>query len=130
MKHAIPILGVLVSACTTTPTAGVPVTGSWGGTHIGLTLAPSGGKIEYDCASGTIGPIVAAPDGSFHAEGIHTPGHGGPDVVGEVPKSYPTHFTGSIHGDRMTLSGEVETGVKLGPFTLRRGAEAGIFRCL
>jgi hypothetical protein len=30
----------------------------------------------------------------------------------------------------MTLQGELENGVVLGPFTLVRGAEAIIFRCL
>jgi hypothetical protein len=111
--------------------AGVPLTGQWGGTHIGLTLTDTGGTIEYDCASGRlVEPLIPGPSGSFEAEGLHTPGHGGPAIEGEVLPTYRTHFTGTVHGNRMTLTGQVEIGVLLGPFALRRGAEAGIFRCL
>jgi hypothetical protein len=111
--------------------AGVPVTGKWGGTHIGLTLTDTGGTIEYDCASGRlVEPLIPGPGGSFAAEGLHAPGHGGPAIEGEVLPTYRTHFTGTVRGDRMTLTGRVENGVLLGPFALRRGAEAGTLRCL
>ena len=130
MRQVIIGLSCLGSACAATPSAGIPVSGSWGGPHIGLTLTPAGGQIEYDCAAGTIGPIVPAADGSFRAEGTHSPGHGGPDIAGELRKSYRTHFAGTVRGSRMTLSGSVETGVVVGPFTLQRGAGAGAFRCL
>lgn len=119
-----------LASCASVPPAGVPVTGQWGGQHIGLTLDASGGRIEYDCATGTIGPVIPAAGGAFVADGTHTPEHGGPVREGEVLPSYTARFTGSVAGDRMTLSGRIETGVELGPFTLRRGAEPGIFRCL
>ncbi len=44
--------------------------------------------------------------------------------------TYRTRFAGTVSGDRMMLTGRVENGVLLGPFTLRHGAEPGIFRCL
>lgn len=109
---------------------GTPLTGAWGGTHIGLSLDASGGKIEYDCASGTIGPVVPAGGGAFAAEGTHTPGHGGPVREGEVIPTYRTQFSGTVRGDRLVLTGRVENGVELGPFTLLRGAEPGLLRCL
>lgn len=108
----------------------MPVTGKWGGQHIGLTLDASGGRFEYDCATGTIGPIVPTAGGAFAAEGTHTPEHGGPVYEEEVLPTYRVRFTGRVAGDRMMLSGRVESGVELGPFSLRRGAEPGIFRCL
>ena len=120
----------LLAACASVLPPGAPVTGSWGGTHVGLTLDVAGGRLEYDCAAGTIGPLVLGDDGRFVAEGTHTPGKGGPDVAGEVQPSYRTRFTGMVRGDRMTLQGRVENGVLLGPFELRRGAEPVIFRCL
>ena len=106
------------------------MTGQWGGTHIGLSLEPAGGRIEYDCASGTIGPVVPGTGGTFSAAGTHTPGQGGPVREGEVPPTYRAQFSGTVRGDLMNLRGQVENGVELGPFALRRGAEAGIFRCL
>ncbi|HET9811889.1 MAG TPA: hypothetical protein VFP53_09390 [Sphingomicrobium sp.] len=106
------------------------MTGEWGGPHVGLILEADGGRLEYDCAAGTIGPVLPSRDGSFVAEGTHTPGWGGPEIEGQVRPIYATRFSGTVRGDRMTLQGNVSNGVTLGPFTLERGAEAGIFRCL
>lgn len=121
----------LLAACAAVPAAGLPVSGEWGGTHVGLSLTPAGGTLEYDCAAGTmIGPLMINRDGTFIAEGTHTPGWGGPEIDGQVLPSYSVRYSGSIRGDSMSLQGRVENGVLLGPFTLRRGAEPIIFRCL
>ena len=95
-----------------------------------MTLDSSGGRIEYDCAGGTIGAVVPGPDGRFVADGTHTPEHGGPMREGEVLPTYKARFQGEVRGDRMTLNGRIENGVTLGPFALRHGAEPQIFRCL
>lgn len=127
-----PILALsLLAGCAAAPRAGVPLTGNWGGVHVGLALDPAGGRLEYDCADGTIGPVVPGPGGRFIADGTHTPGHGGPIREGEVLPTYKARFDGTVRGATMTLRGSVvETGVALGPFELRRGAEPQIFRCL
>lgn len=121
---------VALGACTSMSAPGRPVTGEWGGPHIGLVLDDAGGRIDYDCAAGTIEPVVPAPDGRFVAAGTHTPGMGGPDVQGQAVTTLRAQFGGRVRGNRMTLHGRVENGVVLGPFTLTRGAEAGILRCL
>jgi hypothetical protein len=120
-----------LAACASLPPAGIPLTGEWGGTHVGLKLGETSGVLDYDCAAGTIdGPLVPRRDGSFEAQGRHTPGTGGPEREGEVRPSYRTRYWGNVRGDRMTLQARVESGVLLGPFTLVRGAEPIIFRCL
>lgn len=128
----------LLAACATLPTASPPVTGEWGGTHVGLSLTPSGGTLQYDCAAGTmIGPLMLHRDGSFLAEGTHTPGWGGPEIAGQampyqgraIP-TYHVHYSGNVRGNRMNLQGRLENGVLLGPFTLRRGAEPILFLCM
>jgi hypothetical protein len=122
---------LLLAACAAIPQPTGPVTGPWGGPHIGLVLNASGGTIEYDCAAGRLTePLIAQPSGDFEVQGTHSPGHGGPAIEGEVLPTYRARFTGRVRGDRMTFAGRVENGVLLGPFTLRRGAEPGIFRCL
>ena len=121
---------IVLAACASTPPAGVPVTGEWGGTHVGLILTQAGGKLDYDCAAGTIEPVVPRRGGSFEVDGTHTPGWGGPEIEGQVLPTYRTRFSGTVRGDRMTLQGRVENGVLLGPFTLRRDTEPIIFRCL
>jgi hypothetical protein len=98
---------------------------------VGLSLTPSGGALEYDCAAGTIvAPVTVRPDGTFTADGTHTPGRGGPEIQGQVMPTYRVRYSGRIRGEIMSLQGSVENGVSLGPFTLRRGAEPIIFRCL
>ena len=120
-----------LAACATVPPAGEPLTGEWGGTHVGLRLSETGGVLDYDCAAGTVeGPLSPRADGSFEANGRHTPGTGGPEREGEVRPSYAARYRGAVRGTRMTLQGELENGVVLGPFTLVRGAEPIIFRCL
>ncbi len=120
-----------LASCASLPAAGVPLTGEWGGTHVGLSLTPAGGTLEYDCAAGSIiGPLIVDRDGTFATEGTHTPGSGGPEIEGRVMPSYRVRFSGNVRGDTITLQGRAENGVLLGPFTLRRDAEPIIFRCL
>jgi len=130
VRTAIFGLMLALTACASAPPPRTAVVGQWGGTHVGLTLASSGGQIEYDCAAGTIGPVVPGANGEFAAVGTHTPAAGGPEIEGQPRPTYATRYSGAVRGDRMTLSGRVENGVLLGPFVLRRGAEPTIFRCL
>lgn len=121
----------LLAACAARPFERAPVTGEWGGTHVGLSLTLAGGTLDYDCAAGTmIGPLMLHSDGTFIAEGTHTSGKGGPEIEGEKMPSYRVRYSGAVRGNRMSLQGRLESGVLLGPFTLRRGAEPIIFRCL
>ena len=121
---------LILVGCASVPGPGVPLTGEWGGTHVGLKLGATGGTLDYDCAAGTIAPVVPRADGRFEAEGLHTPGTGGPEREGEVRPSYRARYWGAVRGDRMSLQGRLENGVELGPFALERGAEPIIFRCL
>jgi hypothetical protein len=107
------------------------LSGEWGGRGIGLVLEGGLGRVEYDCASGTIDTaVIPAPDGRFRAEGTHVPGQGGPVRVGQIFKSYRATYTGQTAGPQMTLTVTLENGEVLGPFTLIQGAEPQITRCL
>ncbi len=132
------LVPALLAACAALPSASPPVTGEWGGTHVGLSLRPNGGSLAYDCAAGTIiGPLMLHPNGTFIAEGSHTPGWGGPEIAGQalpyqgraIP-TYHVHYSGKVRGNKMSLQGRLENGVLLGPFTLRRGAEPILFLCM
>ena len=124
---------IVLSACQVAPaTPGEPLTGSWGGRHVALELGRDGGTLEYDCAAGTIDEPVR-PDslGRFSVSGTHTPGHGGPERVGEEVPVLPANYEGRITGSRITLSVRVlPSGLDLGPFTLRRDEAPVITRCL
>jgi hypothetical protein len=121
----------LLGACAALPQLGTPVTGDWGGRHVHLRMTATGGTLEYDCAAGTIdGPLRLDADGAFSAVGTHTPGRGGPEIEGQELPTFRVRYAGVVRGKRMRLHGRVEDGVVLGPFSLRRGAEPTIFRCL
>ncbi len=122
----------LSAACQSTTGPSRPVTGEWGGEHIGLSLDAAGGRLEYDCAAGAIAvPLRPDAAGRFHAEGTHTPGQGGPDRIDYVPPRLPALYEGRVTGDRMTLRIKVvSSGLTLGPFILRREAQPMLLKCL
>lgn len=120
-----------LSGCESLALTPTNVSGSWGGPHVGLVVEGGLGKLEYDCASGTIdSPILPGSDGGFTAKGTHRPGQGGPVRVGQIFRAYPATYSGTVVKDDMTLNVKLEDGMTLGPFTLRRGAEPQIMRCL
>lgn len=135
LRHAIvlPFLAAAALGCTAPaplPDIGSVVTGKWGTAHVGLTLTDSGGAIEYDCAHGGFsGPLRPDRAGRFEILGTHVPERGGPVRVGEVPDSQPARYAGQVSGDRMTLRVMLREDT-IGPFELRRGMEAQLFRCL
>ncbi len=130
-KRASIVLALTVLAACVSARPPRTLAGEWGGQHIGMVIGAEGARIEYDCAEGTIDePIQPTRDGRFEADGTHTPGTGGPDRIGVSPPTYQAQFTGEVRGNRMHLRGVVETGVVLGPFTLRRNAEPMLMRCL
>ena len=45
-------------AATDPKPAGATLTGAWGGPHVLLTLSANGGRIEYDCAQGTLDELL------------------------------------------------------------------------
>ena len=122
---------LLLAGCATVP-ADRLIAGRWGGQHVGLEMGETNGRLDYDCAAGTIdGPLVSDSAGHFAATGTHTPGTGGPVRVGVTPPSYPATYTGSVRDDTMTLVIDVPAiGARIGPTTLRRGAEPMLTRCL
>ncbi len=126
------VLSFSVGCGTFVATAGVPLTGAWGGVHLQAQLTDSGGTLEYDCASGTIsGPLVPDERGHVSAVGIHSPGHGGPTMQGEVPPKLPARYDGLVSGDRLALVVTLtESNLVVGSFDLRRGAPGQVFRCL
>lgn len=120
----------LLVACEAEPAAGHQITGNWGGQHVRLSLTANGGTLEYDCGSGTVEVLRTKRDGAFVAKGTHTPSRGGPVFQGQVLPSYRVRYSGSVRGNAMRLQGRLENGTMLGPFSLRRGTEPSLVRCL
>jgi hypothetical protein len=128
------ILGTsALCGCTTSSVrsnGGSPITGTWGGAHVGLALTETNGTISYDCAHGGLGaPVVPDGVGYFDVGGVHVREHGGPVRIGEVPDSLPARYVGQVSGDRMKLRVVVGPDT-LGPFELQLGVAPQLFRCL
>ena len=107
------------------------VQGTWGGTHVTVTVGESSATIEFDCAHGQIdGPLVTDRRGRFDLKGTYSPEHGGPVRNNEQSVGQPVRYTGWTDGKKMTLtvtlSGQKET---FGAFNLTRGVEGRIFKC-
>ena len=105
--------------------------GTWGGTHVTVTVGESSATIEFDCAHGQIdGPLVTDRRGRFDLKGTYSPEHGGPVRNNEQTVGQAVRYTGWTDGKKMTLtvtlSGQKET---FGAFNLTRGAEGRIFKC-
>ena len=104
-------------------------TGSWGGQHISMKVGPKSATIEYDCANGMIdGPLVVDADGHFNLRGTHHTERGGPVRADETSKGQPATYTGSIEGNKMTLTLKLDD-LEPETFTLEKGKEGEIFKC-
>jgi hypothetical protein len=134
LLHAALMFGAsALYGCTTSSVRsqdGSPITGPWGGVHVGLMLTETNGTISYDCAHGGLSaPVVPDGVGHFDVGGVHVREHGGPIRVGEIPDSVPARYVGQVRGDRMTLRVVVGPDT-LGPFELQLGVAPRLFRCL
>jgi hypothetical protein len=109
----------------------VALAGQWGGAHVALRLAATGGTLDYDCAAGSIDtPVIPDRYGRFAAPGFHSPGQGGPVHVDDVPVRIAAHYAGVVAGREMTLSARLANGTTIGPLRLVEGAEPMLTRCL
>jgi hypothetical protein len=106
-------------------------TGAWGGEHISLDVNEQGGRVEYDCAHGTIDQkIVTDEHGHFDLRGTHVREHGGPVRKDETADSHPARYAGKIKGDTMSLTvTEIDTKEVVGTFTLVYGQQARLMKC-
>jgi len=111
---------------------GMSVTrGVWGGDHIRIEVEDDNASVEYDCAHGVIsGPLKLDGEGHFRARGTHVREHGGPMRDNETPPNHPADYSGSIDGDRMTLTVTLtDSSESVGRFTLVRGSDGNLVKC-
>jgi len=95
-----------------------------------MQLTPTGAKLDFDCASGTIDQPVALPkDGKFQAAGSFTKERGGP-VTKDGYHAVAASYIGTIKGDSMHLEIVlVDSKEAVGTFKLTRGSFGHVFKC-
>jgi hypothetical protein len=111
--------------------AGSVQSGLWGGEHVSLEVTERGGKVEFDCAHGTLDrKITLDRRGRFDVPGTYVEEHGGPIRRDERSTSYPVRVTGRVKGGDMQMTvRRRDTGQFLGTFSLVRGREPMLFEC-
>ncbi len=105
--------------------------GTWGGLHIRVEVENGSATIEYDCANGKIdGPLNLDSRGHFSLSGTHIREHGGPIREGEKADAHPARYTGSIDGERMTMTVTLtDSEETVGTFTLDHGKQGRVWKC-
>lgn len=127
----------LVGGCTmavqVAPSAAAPhpVEGQWGGEQVQLVLDASGGRIETDCASGTLtGPIRLIGPVSFLASGTFEQHQPGPQHADETVVQAGALFSGEVKDGVMSLSVTPDGGRAMQQFRLRKGHSSKLIRCM
>jgi hypothetical protein len=124
---------IVVSSCGSSrgAPAGTPLPeGTWGGSHIQMTVGTQGATLELDCAHGAIAePIRIGRDGRFRVSGTYAPEHGGPTRESEATDR-PAVYTGHVDGQTLSLAIAFEGGEEVGTFELVHGRSGRITKCL
>jgi len=93
-----------------------------------LTVSDASAIIEFDCAHGTLdAPFAVDSDGRFDIAGSFQR-EGGPVGENQTAVKEPARYAGTIKNDTMTLM--VTTSQPLGTFTLVRGQQGRLVKCV
>lgn len=127
--------GMMVMTATGADAAGAKprmLQGNWGGDRMNLVMGPTGGEIRMDCASGTIkGRVMIDAKGNFTARGTFDQEKGGPIRAEDFAnKGKPAIFRGHMSGDMMTLSVTKPGATETQRYTLHKGHNEKLVRCL
>ncbi len=143
MRSCISYLGIallFVAAGLNCAASPAPLTGTnqeadagaivWGGEHVQLELTKAGGKLEFDCATGTITkPLTVDSQGKFRAGGTYTRETPGPTMREGNPAANAT-YSGSIVGGTMRLHIVAAPSKEVvGDFVLIRGESGRVVKC-
>jgi ketosteroid isomerase-like protein len=107
-----------------------PLTGNWGGDHVGMQVTDRAAILDFDCARGSIeGPIPPDEQGRFDVPGTYVPEGPGP-VRPDQLRGKAARYHGKVEGNTMTLSVELSgTDVSIGTFALVRDRLPRIRKC-
>ncbi len=105
--------------------------GSWGADHVVLTVTDNGGRVEFDCARGTLDhPLRLDDRGRFSVAGTYVPEYGGPVRTGEESQSRPARYQGRLDRQKVEFTVTVEGQTGQGPFTVTLGKAPKLTKCV
>ena len=107
----------------------VELQGRWGGDQLQLEMDEAGGRVQMDCAGGHFaGPIKLDAANRFVAQGTFEAQGGGPQRADAVAPN--ARYTGEITAGVMRLTILPEGAGAAQTYTLRKGVNVKLFRCL
>jgi hypothetical protein len=97
-----------------------------------MEVDEAGARFEFDCAHGNVStPIILDARNQFDAEGVYVRESGGPERPGQRPDSHTVRYRGQVEGERVTVNVTLtDVNQNIGTFTLTRGAEPSLVKCL
>lgn len=119
-----------VQVTSAAQTAG-PLEGRWGGDRMNLVFESGVGRLEMDCAGGSVaGPVKLATSGQFTAAGTFEQYQPGPQRADAPAAAIGAQYSGEVVGDLLKLSIRPAGATAAQVFNLRRGATIKLLRCL
>lgn len=105
--------------------------GVWGGNRINLEVTDESTLVEFDCAHGTINhPVILDQQGRFDARGTYVSEGHGPARAGDKAEGSPARYYGSVSGETMSLTVEVDgSSATKTSYTLTHGRQGKLTKC-
>jgi hypothetical protein len=102
--------------------------GAWGGDHVLLTVTDNGGRVEFNCAHGTLDhPLRLDDAGRFNVVGTFAPEHAGPVLQPEDNR--PARYAGRIDRDKIEFTVTLEGQTGRGPYTVALAKKPKLQKC-
>jgi hypothetical protein len=119
--------GLLASGCR----GDVVPNGAWGGDHVVLTVGDNGGRVEFDCAHGSLDhPLQVDDRGRFSVVGTFVLEHGGPAVADEVLPIHTARYQGTLDRQKVEFTVTIEGQTGQGPFTVTLAKTPKLEKCV
>jgi hypothetical protein len=104
--------------------------GAWGDDHVVLTVNDNGGRVEFDCAHGTLDhPLRLDELGRFSVPGTYVPEHAGPVARGERVESRPARYQGRLDRQKIEFTVTTEGHAGAGPYTVTLAKAPKLTKC-
>jgi len=101
--------------------------GAWGGDHALLTVTDNGGRVEFDCAHGSIDhPLRLDDEGRFSVIGTFVPERPQPIRPEDIR---PARYAGRIDRDKVEFTVTLEGQTGQGPYTVTLAKAAKLKKC-
>jgi len=118
--------GLLLTGCH----GDVVPDGAWGGDHVLLTVSDGGGRVDFDCAHGTLDHLLRLDDrGRFSVAGTFALEQSG-SPAGETLPVHTARYQGRIDRQKIEFTVTVEGQSGQGPFTVTLGKAPKLTKCL